>query len=185
MVDVPVGSALAMLDAGVRHLDPQRAVFDAMLTGWARQQQARLLADATITAKLQAVRRFAAFTNDYPWAWTPADVEEFWTELRGRGFSLATLRAYQVRLRLFASSSPTPATAGRRSAGSGSARIRCRCATSRTPPPTSPSTKGARGVDRLPARSCRRCSTTPTPRSAKRCRTAARERLPHSATRLR
>jgi hypothetical protein len=76
-------------------------MFDAMLAGWTRQQQACLLADATIAAKVAAVRRFAAFTNDYPWAWTPSDVEEFWSELRSRRFSLAALRAYQVRLRLF------------------------------------------------------------------------------------
>jgi hypothetical protein len=86
---------------GVRHLDPQKAVFEAMLAGWVRQQQARLLAEQTITAKVAAVRRFAAFTNDYPWAWTPADVEEFWAQLRSQGFGRATLRAYQVRLRLF------------------------------------------------------------------------------------
>lgn len=98
------GSAALMLVAGVRHLDPQRAVFDAMLAGWTRQQQARLFADATIAAKVAAVRRFAAFAafaNEYPWAWTLSDVEEFWTELRSEGFSHPTLRAYQVRLRLF------------------------------------------------------------------------------------
>jgi cobalamin synthase len=71
------GSAALMLVAGVRHLDPLRAVFDAMLAGWTRQQQARLLADATIAAKVAAVRRFAAFANEYPWAWTLSDVEEF------------------------------------------------------------------------------------------------------------
>jgi integrase/recombinase XerC len=96
-----VGSAGLMLVSGVQHLDPQRAVFEAMLAGWTRQQQARLLADQTITAKVQAVRRFAEFTNDYPWVWTPADAEEFWAELRSAGFGRATLRSYQVRLRLF------------------------------------------------------------------------------------
>jgi len=101
MVGQPAGSARLMLVPGVRHLDPQRAVFEAMLAGWEAQQQARLLAKATITASLSAVRRFAGFTNDYPWVWSPADVEEFFAELRSAGFTLATLRAYQVRLRLF------------------------------------------------------------------------------------
>lgn len=95
------GSAPLMLVSGVRHLDSQKAVFEAMLAGWVRQQQARLLGEQTITAKVAAVRRFAAFTNDYPWAWMPADVEEFWAQLRSQGFGRATLRAYQVRLRLF------------------------------------------------------------------------------------
>jgi integrase/recombinase XerC len=101
MAQAVEGSARLMLVAGVRHLDPQRAVFDAMLAGWARQQQARLLAQHTISGNVAAVRRFAAFTNDYPWVWTPADVEEFFAELRSRGFRLSTLRGYQVRLRLF------------------------------------------------------------------------------------
>ena len=101
MVGQPEGSAQLMLVPGVRHLDPPRAVFEAMLAGWQAQQQARLLAKATITANVSAVRRFAGFTNDYPWVWTPANMEEFFTELRSAGFSLATLRAYQVRLRLF------------------------------------------------------------------------------------
>lgn len=101
MAQPRTGSAALTLVAGVRHLDPQRAVFDAMLTGWTRQQQARLLADATIAAKVAAVRRFAAFANEYPWAWTLSDVEDFWTELRSEGFSHPTLRAYQARLRLF------------------------------------------------------------------------------------
>jgi len=69
----------------VRYLDPTRAVFDAMLQGWQRQRLARLLGQPTIDAGLGSVRRFAAFTNDYPWNWTPVDVEEFWVELRAQG----------------------------------------------------------------------------------------------------
>jgi integrase/recombinase XerC len=97
----PIGSAALTLVAGVRHLDPKRALFDAMLAGWARQQQARMLADTSIGANVAAVRRFGEFTNEYPWAWTLGDVEEYWSQLRSRGFALATLRAYQVRLRTF------------------------------------------------------------------------------------
>jgi hypothetical protein len=41
MADALAGSARLMLVSGVRHLDPQRAVFEAMLAGWIRQQQAR------------------------------------------------------------------------------------------------------------------------------------------------
>ena len=101
VVQAPAGSAALTVVAGVRHLDPKRALFDAMLAGWTRQQQARMLADNSITANVSAVRRFAEFTNDYPWAWTLGDVEEFWSELRSRGFAVATLRAHQVRLRGF------------------------------------------------------------------------------------
>ena len=66
----PEGAASLMLVAGVQHLDPAGAVFDAMLAGWVRQQRARLLAEATVKANVASVRRFAVFTNDYPWQWS-------------------------------------------------------------------------------------------------------------------
>lgn len=37
------GSVHLELVEGVVHLEPERAVFEAMLQGWARQQQARFL----------------------------------------------------------------------------------------------------------------------------------------------
>lgn len=97
------GAAHLMLADGVALLDPQRAVFEAMLAGWERQQQARLLTDATIRHRLGLVRRFQAFTNDYPWAWQAQDVEEYlsWLRSRPQGRALSTLRGYQVCLRLF------------------------------------------------------------------------------------
>ena len=42
------GSAHLVLASGVVHLDEQAAVFEAMLGGWQRQQQSRLLAEGTI-----------------------------------------------------------------------------------------------------------------------------------------
>jgi integrase/recombinase XerC len=99
VADVLAGSA--RFKVGVRGEASGSAAggVEALLAGWTRQQQARLLADQTVTSKVQAVRRFAQFSNDYPWASTPADAEEFWAELRGQGFGRATLRSYQVRLR--------------------------------------------------------------------------------------
>ena len=55
-----------------------------MLAGWRDQQLARNLKCDTITERLGAVRRFQQFTNDWPWAWTAGDVEEFVAELRGQ-----------------------------------------------------------------------------------------------------
>ncbi|MFE2874198.1 hypothetical protein ACFXG6_07545 [Streptomyces roseus] len=37
------GSVRLVLPQGVVHLDPEPAVFDAMLEGWARQQRSRFL----------------------------------------------------------------------------------------------------------------------------------------------
>lgn len=66
MVDVP-GSAGLVLVAGVAHLDEEGAVFEAMLTGWGRQQGSRLLGQKTITDRLRLVRRFTEFAECYPW----------------------------------------------------------------------------------------------------------------------
>ncbi len=57
------------------HLDPTSAVFEAMLEGWATQQRARFLKANTIGPRLELVRRLAAFTNQYPWQWEPAEAE--------------------------------------------------------------------------------------------------------------
>jgi integrase len=53
--------------------------------------------------RLQLVRRFQRFTNEWPWHWRPGDVEDFSAELRGRrpGGALSTIRGYQSHLRLF------------------------------------------------------------------------------------
>ena len=98
-----VGSAALVLVSGVAHLDPQRAVFDAMLDGWAVQQRARNLKTRTIAPRLALVQRLANFTNEYPWQWTAGEVEAFFAQLRGGGRPVAasTLRNYEVCLRMF------------------------------------------------------------------------------------
>ena len=48
-----------------------------MLSGWAAQQRSRLLTESTVETRAQIVRRFAAYTNEYPWTWSPADAEEW------------------------------------------------------------------------------------------------------------
>jgi len=95
------GAAHLVLAPGVAHLDPQAAVFAAMLEGWARQQRSRLLGEGTVGKRVRLVRRFAEFTNDYPWSWQPVDVEEFTGSVRGMGRAHSTLRAYQQSLKLF------------------------------------------------------------------------------------
>ncbi|MFF7897087.1 tyrosine-type recombinase/integrase [Streptomyces sp. NPDC007907] len=98
------GAAHLMLADGVVHLDPETAVFEAMLEGWARQQQARFLDwDGTIKPRLALIRRFADFTNEYPWQWQPAEVDAFMNSLRDRRptFAAATGRSYQNALRMF------------------------------------------------------------------------------------
>lgn len=126
------GAASAVLASGVRFLQPEEAVLDAMLTGWAAQQRSRLLSAQTIEQRALHVRRFVAFTNDYPWKWTPADVEEWSSDLVSRGLSHSTVRSYQNAVSVFLGTRPNAATAGMRSASGTSALIRCRCSTSGT-----------------------------------------------------
>ncbi|GAA2534991.1 tyrosine-type recombinase/integrase [Streptomyces koyangensis] len=102
-MDLPGAAHLVLVD-GVVHLEPEPAVFEAMLDGWARQQRTRFLdEDGTIKPRLSVVRRFAEFTNQYPWQWEPAEVEAFIDHLRSRRkkFAVSTGRNYQNALRMF------------------------------------------------------------------------------------
>ncbi len=95
------GSAERLLAAGVSLLAPQETVVSAMLEGWVVQQHSRMLAGHTIDQRRQLVRRFLAFTSDYPWQWGPADVEEWTAELVGKGLAHTTVRNYQMAVALF------------------------------------------------------------------------------------
>lgn len=101
--DLPGAAHLVMAD-GVLYLDPATAVFEAMLEGWTRQQRTRFLKwESTIKPRLSLVRRFAAFTNQYPWEWQPAEVEAFFDDIRTKnpGFTVSAGRQYQNSLRMF------------------------------------------------------------------------------------
>jgi hypothetical protein len=73
------GAAHLVLAPGVAHLDAPRALFAGMLSGWAAQQRSRMLNETTIAGRDRIVRRFAEFTNEYPWGWRALDVEAFTT----------------------------------------------------------------------------------------------------------
>jgi hypothetical protein len=63
---------------GVVQLRPEDAMVEAMLRGWRAQQAARgLRDDDTIAPRERLVRRFPAFTNEYPWAWSPGHMDEW------------------------------------------------------------------------------------------------------------
>jgi site-specific recombinase XerD len=87
----------------VRHLDEPAAVFEAMLTGWERQQRSRALVDGTVKPRIALLRRFFEFAGSYPWVWTAGDVEDFTMSLMSGPKRLApsTIRAYHLALRMF------------------------------------------------------------------------------------
>nr|WP_237530850.1 phage integrase N-terminal SAM-like domain-containing protein [Streptomyces sp. SID3212] len=67
------------------------------------QQRTRFLKAQTIQSRVDLVRRFAAFTKEYPWQWQAAEVEAFIDHLRSgqRPIVVSTARGYQNALRLF------------------------------------------------------------------------------------
>lgn len=96
------GSAGQVVRPGVGLLDPAPATFEEMLQGWALQQRARQLKATTVAMRAAVVRRFAEFTNEYPWGWTASDVEAFTTQTHsGGGVAVSTARGHQNALRLF------------------------------------------------------------------------------------
>ena len=95
------GSARQLLASGVSLLHPEEAVLEAMLQGWAAQQRSRLLAATTVENRGLTVRRVVGFTNDYPWRWAPADVEEWTSHLVAGGLAHSTIRHYQQSVALF------------------------------------------------------------------------------------
>lgn len=99
---VLAGQVSQVIRRGVGLLDPGPATFDEMLRGWELQQQARQLKRATIDMRTRLVRRFAEFTNDYPWSWSAGDAESFTvTTASGRAPSVSTARGYQNALAMF------------------------------------------------------------------------------------
>lgn len=97
------GSVTALRPGNVSLLRPAEQVFDDMLAGWSAQKSSRMLNAKTIGARLAQVRRFAGFCGSLPWEWTPADVEEWTTELVSgdKPCSHGTIRSYQNAVALF------------------------------------------------------------------------------------
>ena len=97
------GAAHLVLNPDVSLLDPAESVFEAMLEGWERQQRSRFFRATTIAPRLRLVRRFSEFCGQYPWQWSPGELEAFVSQLASgeRPVAASTVRSYQVTLRLF------------------------------------------------------------------------------------
>jgi integrase/recombinase XerC len=96
------GAASGQLVDGVVRLRPEEAMAEAMLAGWRAQQTARGLRAKTIGARERLVRRFMAFTSEFPWQWSPGHVDEWTLTLTAEHhMAPATIRGYQTELRLF------------------------------------------------------------------------------------
>ncbi|GAA4612805.1 hypothetical protein GCM10023195_55140 [Actinoallomurus liliacearum] len=96
------GAAHLELVSGVVQLRPEDAMFEAMLRGWRAQQTARGLKEDTMVPRERLVRRFLEFTNEYPWTWSPAHMDEWSLHLMAElHLAPSTIRAYQCTIRQF------------------------------------------------------------------------------------
>ena len=84
--------------AGTAPVSPEPELFEEMLAGWRRQQQARRLSGLLIDQRERVVRRLAEFTGCWPWRWTAAQAESW---LASGGGAHSTARSYQGALALF------------------------------------------------------------------------------------
>lgn len=102
MLVTPESRRPIQLAANVVPLNAERFVFDGMLEGWSDQQASRGLQPRTIEVRIRLLSRFQSFCDTYPWRWSPADLEEFCTQLRSsRRIERSTLRTYQLIVQQF------------------------------------------------------------------------------------
>jgi integrase/recombinase XerC len=92
------GGLMLVTAEGAAPVSPGPALFEEILAGWRRQQQARRLSGPLIDMRERIVRRFAAFTGCWPWQWTAGQAESW---LASGGWAHSTGRAYQGALGLF------------------------------------------------------------------------------------
>ena len=151
---------------GLARRDRADQVVADMFDGWRHQQLARNLSLTTIESRARLVTRFLEHSNEMPWAWSPAHVDDSSATYAANTTSRAR-RSGPTRTRssCSATTSSTPATTGTPSANRRSALTRSRSSTSGTPPDTTRTTSRTRPSGPSPGRSCKPSSTTPTTRS--------------------
>ncbi len=136
-----------------------------MLERWRNQQLCRNLDHETIAGQIRIVERFLEVTNEFPWTWTPAMAEEFFSDLRSmRGRKQSTIRGYQNALRLFCSYVSHPDFGWERVCEQRLGPILPRCSSTGTPLRTFKTANSHRQSGASPNASCRTSSTTPTTR---------------------
>jgi len=95
-----VGSARLTLAPGVRPMDPRRAVFEVTLAGWTGSAVGPAAGEEHGHRECVGGAAVRWIHQRLPVGVDAALCGEFFAELRSAGYSLATLRAYEVRLRL-------------------------------------------------------------------------------------
>ena len=99
--ELPASSLLRL--PGVAILREEAVAFDAMLDGFATQQNSRGLDSNTVRGRRWQLERFRRFADTYPWEWLPGDVEDFTASLTSGPDRLAhsTIRIMHSTIKLF------------------------------------------------------------------------------------
>ena len=92
------GSAALSLVTAATPPRAESGLFEAMLAGWARQQQSRRLGESIIGSRERTVRRFGEFTGGWPWQWSAAQLEGW---IGTGGWAHSTVRSYQGAVAAF------------------------------------------------------------------------------------
>ena len=98
MVRRTAGSAALVLAGAATPLHVEPALFEAMIEGWRRQHSARRLSPTITRARERTVRRFADFTEGWPWQWRSEQLDAWVAQ---GGWAHSTIRGYQGSVALF------------------------------------------------------------------------------------
>lgn len=99
----PYGTASLYLADGVRFLNAEETVFQAMIEGWRDLHTGgRLNKKASVDDHIYRVKAFHQFSNEWPWQWSAGGFDEWMMHLVSvRKLLPSTIRAYQTSIRLF------------------------------------------------------------------------------------
>lgn len=73
-----------LLQSEVVLLRPEESILHAALGGWVMRMESKALTHRYVDNAYNTILRFVRYTNEYPWNWTPADLESWTSELLGR-----------------------------------------------------------------------------------------------------
>lgn len=99
----PAGSARLHLASGVPLIRAEEVVLRAMFEGYlAHQVGSRGMRRNTVSKRLGVVRQFVKYTNEYPWQWGAAHLDEWMISLVSEHQrAKSTIRNYQTALKSF------------------------------------------------------------------------------------
>lgn len=94
----PASSAALVVLSEATPLQPEAALFEAMIEGWRAQQAARRLSPGIVQARERVVRRFVEFCDGWPWQWSAGQLDAWVAQ---GGWAHSTIRSYEGSVSAF------------------------------------------------------------------------------------